>query len=183
MKKTNYRRPKHKGRTGHKDLKKLLTLGKKQLKHRDHDGAAKTFEKCFRENKRNAECMSYFGLLSALRWGKVGLGIDLCTQAIKTNTLNPEFYLNLGKVYVVAKNKKAATTVFRKGLATSPSNKNLQAMLYTIGARKRPLIPILKWSNPLNRNLAMFFKNTLPGFFKKKLPKEVKQRLDAKAAT
>lgn len=182
MKKTNYRRPNPKGRTGHKDLKKLIALGKKQLKKNDYDSAARTFEKAFFENKRNSECMSYYGLLSALRWGKVGMGIGLCTQAIKTNTLNPDFYLNLGRVYVVADNKKAATVVFRKGLLAAPSNKNLHNMLYTIGARKKPIIPILKWSNPLNRNLAMFFKNTVPSLFKNKIPKKVKARIDAKAS-
>ena len=182
MKRTNYRQPKHKGKASHKNVKKLLAIGKKQLKHKDHDGAAKTFEKAFFENKRNSECMSYYGLLSALRWGKIGLGINLCTQAIKTNTLNPEFYLNLGRVYVAAQNKKAAATVFRKGLKAAPSNKNLSNMLYTIGARKRPLIPILKWANPLNRNLAIFFKNTLPGMFRKKIPKKVKLRLEAKTS-
>lgn len=181
MKRTNYRQSKHKSHSTHKNVKKLLAIGKKQLKQNDYDSAAKTFEKAFFENKRNAECMSYYGLLSALRWGKVGLGINLCTQAIKTNTLNPEFYLNLGRVHVAAKNNKAAATVFRKGLKAAPSNKNLNNMLYTIGARKKPIIPILKWGNPMNRNLAIFFKNTLPALFRNKIPKKVKLRIDAKA--
>lgn len=171
MKKTNYKKYRPKTQGTHRDLKKLLALGKKQLKQNDNDSAARTFEKCFRENKRNAESMSYYGLLSALRWGKVGLGINLCTQAIKTNTLNPDFYLNLGRVYIVAQNKKAAALVFKKGLKAAPSNKKLQKILFDIDTRKRPL----------SKKLAKLIKNAFPVFFKDKLPNKVKMRIAKKA--
>ena len=165
-----------------KNTKQLLAQGKKYLKKGDMDNAALTFEKCFKENSRNSECMSYYGLLSALRWGKVGLGIDLCTKALKTNTINPDFYLNLAKVYEYANNKPTAGAVLRKGLFVAPSNKHINSMLYKIGARKRPYIPFLKWSNSLNRGLDIFFKHTIPSLFKKRMPQKLRKRMEAQTA-
>ena len=55
-------------------------------------------------------------------------------------------------------------------------------MLYEIGARKRPFIPFLKWSNPVNRTIDLFFKNTLPAIFKKRMPLKLKKKLEAEAA-
>jgi tetratricopeptide (TPR) repeat protein len=109
-------------------------------------------------------------MVAANRWGKIGLGLELCTRAIKKEYFKSEYYLNLGKVYLHAKNKKGALTVFTKALRFDPDNDEIHEMLIVLGLRKRQVIPFFKRSNILNRILGVFFRRTLPGMMRKKPP-------------
>ncbi len=144
--------------------------GKHLLKKSDLDGATKAFEKAYEEDKRNPLYMSYYGMCVALRWKKIGTGLELCTKAIKKEFYQAEYYLNLGKVYLAADNKKGAISVAKKGIGIAPENDELHNMLVELGVRKHPVFRFLKRSNPLNRFLGVLFRRTLPDLFRKKGP-------------
>ena len=74
---------------------------------------------------------------------------------------NPEFYVNLARVYREAGNRKGALTALKKGLRFEPEDKAIHEMLIELGARKRQIIPFLKRSNVLNRMLGIFFRRKL----------------------
>ena len=56
--------------------------GKRLLKDSNIERALKAFEKAFKEDKAKPEYMSYYGLCKAIK-GEIGLGLELCTRAIK----------------------------------------------------------------------------------------------------
>src|SRR3972149_5848431 len=90
--------------------------GKRFLKEDNIDKALRAFEKAYKEDKENPDYMSYFGMCKALRGGEIGLGLELCTRAIKKEFFKAEFYLNLGRVYMAAGDRKGAMKGFKKGL-------------------------------------------------------------------
>ena len=152
------------------DPQKFFKEGQKFLRKGDLEEAAKAFEKAYNLDRDNPAYMSYYGMCAALKWGKIGLGLELCTKAIKKEFFKAEYYLNLGKVYLAADNKKGAITAFKKGLRFDPNSEELNEMMIQLGIRKRPIIPFLKRSNPINKYLGIFFRRTLPNLFKKKGP-------------
>lgn len=159
--------------------KENFLSGLKYLKTGEMEAATRAFEKAYREEKANPAYMSYYGMCAALKWGKIGLGLELCTKAIKREFFKADFYLNLGKVYSAADNKKGAVTAFKKGLKIDPDNEELHEMLVTLGLRKRPVVPFLKRGNPINKYLGIFFRRTLPDLLRRKGP----ARKDEKGGT
>jgi tetratricopeptide (TPR) repeat protein len=129
----------------------LFNEGKKHLKADNIDKALRSFEKAFREDKSDTEIMSYYGMCKAVRGGRVGLGIELCIQAIKRDHRRGDCYLNLGKVFVAAGNIKGAVSVFRKGLSFDHKNGEIIKALTGLGYRSRPAITVIERSNPINR--------------------------------
>ena len=115
--------------------------GKRYLKEESMDKALRAFDKAWKDDKENAEYMSYYGMLKAVRGGEIGLGLELCTRAIKKEFFRAEFYLNLGRVYMSAGNKNGAIKVFKKGLKYDPANEDINNCLVELGFRNRPVIP------------------------------------------
>lgn len=145
-----------------------FAAGLRFLKEENMDKALRAFEKAYKEDKENPAYMSYYGMCKALRGGEIGLGLELCTRAIKKEFFKAEYYLNLGKVYVAAGNKKGAIKVFLKGLKFEPNNETINKALVELGFRGKPILPLLDRANPVNRVLGILFRRTLPAMFKKK---------------
>ncbi|MCK4738932.1 MAG: hypothetical protein KAT46_03195 [Deltaproteobacteria bacterium] len=152
--------------------KDLFKKGLKLYKKKRLEEACPLFEKAYNLEKKNPDYMSYHGLTTALRWGKIGLGIELCTRAIKIEAFDARYYVNLGTVYMHAENKRGAITVCKKGLRFDPDNYDLHEILILVGVRKRQVIPFLKRSNFLNKILGTFFRRTLPEYFRTAPPKK-----------
>jgi tetratricopeptide (TPR) repeat protein len=142
--------------------------GKRFLARENLDKALRAFEKAYKEDKTNAAYMSYYGLCTALRAGQVGLGLELCTRAIKKEFFRGEFYLNLGLIYLSAGNKKGAIKVLKKGIRFDPKNARISSHLAELGCRNRPVLNSLERSNPVNKMLGLFFRKTMPGLLKKR---------------
>jgi tetratricopeptide (TPR) repeat protein len=150
------------------EAREFFRQGMERIESGDMEESSRLFEKAYKLDRENPLYMSYYGMSAALRWGKIGLGIELCTKAVKKEFFKAEHYLNLAKVYVAADNKKGAITVLRKGVRFDPENAGIHDMLMELGVRKRPIIPFLKRSNPVNRLLGIFLRRTLPALLKKK---------------
>lgn len=146
-------------------------LGKKLLGEDNIDKALRAFEKAYKADKNNPDNLSYYGLCKALRSGEIGLGIELCTAAIKKEFHRPEYYLNLGRIYLAAGNKKSAVKVFKKGLKFAPESAELHKELADLGFRNKPVIQALERSNPINKYLGILLRRTLPSLFGNKKKK------------
>jgi tetratricopeptide (TPR) repeat protein len=144
--------------------------GKKFLNKDKLERAIKAFEKAYKADRDNPSYMSYYGMCAAMERGEMGLGLELCTRAIKKEFFRTEFYVNLGKVYIAAGNKKGAIAVIKKGFKHDPENEGLNQMLIMLGVRKRAIIPLLKRSNPLNKFLGILFRRTIPNLLGRKRP-------------
>jgi tetratricopeptide (TPR) repeat protein len=103
--------------------------------------------------------MSFYGSLQATVDKKYRSGIENCRKAlgtlkkkgVKDEAFYPVFYFNLGKAYLAASKKKEAIEAFNSGLKYDPRNRDIQKELQHIGYRKKPPVPFLDRSNPINK--------------------------------
>jgi tetratricopeptide (TPR) repeat protein len=80
--------------------------------------------------------------------------VALCMEARNEDPKNSDIYLNLGRVHLLAGNRKQAIQVFRLGLRHQ-RNIRISNELNALGHRKPPPIPFLERSNPLNKYLGI----------------------------
>jgi tetratricopeptide (TPR) repeat protein len=113
--------------------------------------------------------LSYYGCLQALVDKKYRTGVETCRRAIALfkekesfgmEVLYPVFYLNLGRAYLAAGKKKDAIEAFHKGLKYDNGNNDLRKELRGLGIRKKPLVPFLDRSNPINKYIGMILQKT-----------------------
>lgn len=89
--------------------------------------------------------------------GQIHKAISLCEEAIKKEPSNSQHYFNLGRIYLVDHNKEHAIRIFREGL-NCESNQQIIDELNKLGPRKRPIVPFLKRSNPVNKHLGIMLR-------------------------
>jgi tetratricopeptide (TPR) repeat protein len=97
--------------------------------------------------------LSYYGLCIAVMENRVEEGMRLCQKAVTKDILRPDLYLNLGKVYLQAKQKDRAVKTFRRGIQVTEKNAELIKELEKLGIRREPVLPFLPRRNFLNRYL------------------------------
>jgi tetratricopeptide (TPR) repeat protein len=107
--------------------------------------------------EQTPRAVSYLAYCRAKTEGKFKESIALCMEAIKEEPKNSELYLNLGRVHLLAGQRKSAIRAFDLGLrhGRSPQIENELAL---IGRRKAPPLPFLSRNNPLNKLLGKFLK-------------------------
>jgi tetratricopeptide (TPR) repeat protein len=104
--------------------------------------------------------LSYYGCLEAVANKNYKSGIDTCHRAIESlkrrvpfgeEFFFPVFYLNLGRAYLAAGKKKEAVESFSRGLSADKENSDLLWEIKKLGVRRKPVVPFLKRSNPINK--------------------------------
>jgi tetratricopeptide (TPR) repeat protein len=83
--------------------------------------------------------------------------ICLCKEALKMDPDNAVHYLHLGRIHLMAGQRKKALGVLRRGLQCEENSAILREITL-IGERKNPVIPALGRSHPLNKYLGMLLK-------------------------
>lgn len=108
--------------------------------------------------------LSYYGCLISIVENNPREGIKICEEAIQkletsmpfgTEFFYPAFYLNLGRAYLKGNRKPEAIRAFQKGLKSDPENKDLLWEIQKLGSRKKPIVPFLHRSNPINKYIGM----------------------------
>ena len=130
------------------------------IKKNDREKALQVLTEALKNHPHNPIIISYQGSLEAIVNKKSSTGINNCTQALKilkehmplSDTLFlPTLYLNLGKAYLAADKKKEAFDSFKKGIETDNIHEGIICEMENLGIRRRPLIPLLKRANLLNK--------------------------------
>jgi tetratricopeptide (TPR) repeat protein len=134
------------------------------LRADDREGALKILDAALTEHPFNAFLLSYYGYLDAVVNKNCAKGVDLCKTAmdILHEELKEEvflgqevfyavFCLNLGRAYLAGGARKNAVEVFKKGLVADPEDPDLLREVRRLGMRRKPFIPFLKRSNPINK--------------------------------
>jgi len=112
----------------------------------------------------NPIILSYCGWLQAVIDKKNHSGIATCRRAFVTfkaadshtsGIVYPILYLNLGRAFLAAGRKKDAFENFEKGLRHDRANGELKKEMQHLGMRKKPLLPFLSRSNPLNKFIGL----------------------------
>jgi tetratricopeptide (TPR) repeat protein len=147
------------------DVKRLLQEGNQKA-------ALKTLRDALTEHPFNPFLLSYYGCLEAIVDKNHEHGMEICRDAI--NILNqdipfgqeafyPVFYLNFGRACLAGGDKKEAATAFKKGLEADPQDPDLLWEVKRLGSRRKPAIPFLKRSNPLNKYVGILLHKLHPG--------------------
>jgi len=130
---------------------KAFTCGLASLRTSNFTEAFEAFRMAHREDPLNPHHLSYYGLTLALEDGNIDQGIVLCRQAVRLTPFEPEFYLNLSRVYMKGGRRKQALDTLREGLELNLKSKLLKSELARIDARRKPFFSFLHRDNILNR--------------------------------
>lgn len=96
---------------------------------------------------------SYLGHAVARVERRVDDGLQLCQQAVRQEFYQADFYWNLARTQVLAKQRGAAVKSVREGLKLDRKHRGLLALQKELGVRKTPVLSFLSRENPLNQLL------------------------------
>lgn len=133
------------------EAEELFTAGIEAFKNGKHLEAADLLEKAMALERKPIYCSS-LAVCLAREKSNLKRAVSLCKEAIKNDPKNSLHFLNLGRVHIMANQKKDAIRILYMGLRHS-ENREIIAELNRIGRRRRPVIPFLERSNPLNKFL------------------------------
>jgi hypothetical protein len=80
-------------------------------------------------------------------------GLKICLEALSSDRRNPEVYLCLARVYILAGSKRNAIDVIAKGLRHCGKHQGLSELRSELGIRRPPPIPFLPRENTINMRL------------------------------
>lgn len=139
-------------RTAHE----IVNQGIESLDENDMEGAHHLFTKAYHLDPENPRINSWLGYTTALFEKKVQRGKDLCDKAIKSNVPDAMFYRNIGKVYLLMGNKRAAIGAFAKGLQLDKNNRGILNEWKALGFRRKPFFGGMDRDHWLNVKMGKF---------------------------
>lgn len=139
------------------DTHELVQLGNEALESRKF-AAAHRYLHAALEQQRSPENLSLYALALAQYTGNVRGAAALCQEAIKKEPKNPNHFLRLGTIYLVAGRKKEAIRILHLGLRAG-RHPAITRMLQALGQREKPVLPFLARGNPLNKYLGKLRSN------------------------
>jgi len=133
------------------DPEEFYTAGIFLVKRDRVKEALSAFRQALEIKKDEPRYLSYFGYCLAKAEGRTKEGAALCERAVQKEFYRVELFINLGRVYLLAGNRKKAHMAFRKGLALDRENREIRGELDRMGIRRPPVLPFLDRKNPVNK--------------------------------
>ena len=133
---------------------------KELLKSKNNKSALRVLNEAIERHPDDPFLLSYYGCLEAVANKNYKAGIETCHRAIESlkkkvpfgeEFFFPVFYLNLGRAYLAAGKKREAVEAFSRGLRADRENSDLLWEIRKLGVRRKPAVPFLRRSNPINR--------------------------------
>lgn len=112
---------------------------------------------------------SYLGYAMAIQEKRITEGIKLCRYAVKQEFFQVENYVNLARIYLLAKRRGPAFKAIAQGLKIDANNPELVKLHRTLGERRPPVLSFLSRSNPFNQILGRL-RHAFSGGAKKSSP-------------
>ena len=106
-----------------------------------------------KESKLPSLYYSFLGYGAAIVDGARKDGLALCQHAVKVDRYEPENWLNLARVYLLANDRQRGVKALEKGLKLSPRHPALCELRREIGYRRKPVVPFLPRDSFINRYL------------------------------
>ncbi|HWR57652.1 MAG TPA: tetratricopeptide repeat protein, partial [Thermodesulfovibrionales bacterium] len=137
-----------------------LSEAKDLLKAKNNKKALRVLKEALEHYPDDPFLLSYYGCLEAVASKNYDSGIDACHRAIEDlkkrvpfgeEFFYPVFFLNLGRAYLAAGKRAEAVNAFKRGLETDGENRDLLWEVRKLGIRRKPPVPFLRRSNPINR--------------------------------
>jgi predicted Zn-dependent protease len=122
------------------------------LKENEPHEALDLLQEAAEEEPGNPWFRSYYGLcLGHLK--RFAEAEKHCQAAIDLNLAKAQFYINLGEVYLLGARRKRAHEMFSEALKWEKENPLAKKYLAQMGLRKKPVLPFLGRSHPVNVSL------------------------------
>lgn len=121
-------------------------------KERRYEDALRYFQKA---SELSLEARSYYGLSLAMRRQRLADAVRYCREAVDREPLRGEWYLNLGRVYLVCGEKRRAVRAFSRGLQAEARHPRLLEAMGQLGVRRQPAIRFLSRTHPVNKYLGL----------------------------
>jgi len=115
--------------------------------------AAIRLDRQFRAARPQPRYISFYGLCLGLESHRWKEAVDLCREAVASESYNPDLHWNLGRVLVAAGRRKEGWEVLRRGLEVDDQHEGLRRAVAAMGSRRRPAVPFLDRSHPINKLL------------------------------
>jgi tetratricopeptide (TPR) repeat protein len=115
--------------------------------------AAIELERRFGSGRPQARYLSCYGLCLVLERNDVHEGLRFCREAVTLEGYNADIRCNLGRALMRAGRLREAHAALAKGLAMAPGHAGIRKALQQMGVRRRPPVPFLTRSHPINRVL------------------------------
>ncbi|MCB1197833.1 MAG: hypothetical protein KDK51_05625 [Deltaproteobacteria bacterium] len=119
----------------------------------DKETAHKLFKQAYDFFPSNPKINSWLGYTYGTYLDKVALGLKHCKMATDTGEPDALFYRNLGKLYLLQKNKRSAIGAFAKGLQIEKTNSAILKEWSVLGFRRKPFFNFLPRDNFLNKTI------------------------------
>jgi tetratricopeptide (TPR) repeat protein len=132
---------------------------KNLLGRKSHRKALALLGEAIEQHPDDPFILSYYGSLIAIVEGRLDDGIKACRDALLRlkkqipyglELFYPSIYLNLGRAYLAAGMKKEAVETFKEGVEKGGMDEELMKELRALGLRRKPPVPLLKRSHPIN---------------------------------
>ena len=133
------------------EAEELFTTGMESLKNGDINAALDNLEKAVLLDRKPLYC-SILAICLAKEKRDFKRAVSLCNEAIKKDPKNSLHFLNLGRVHLLANEKRDAIRIFNMGLRHG-ENRDIIAELNRFDRRRAPFIPFLDRENPVNKFL------------------------------
>ncbi len=127
----------------------LFNQGMESMKSGDTRGALEHLENAVGMERNPLYC-STLAICLAKEKRDFKKAISLCNEAIKKDPRNSLHFLNLGRIYIMADQKKNALRIFSMGLRLG-ENKEIIAEMRKFDRRRPPFFSFLPRENPLNK--------------------------------
>jgi predicted Zn-dependent protease len=133
--------------------REVFSQGLEYLRKNRIPEAANAFRRAFKMDPDNPRHLSYYGLILALSDNNIADAINFCRAAVLRAAYEPEFYVNLCKVYTRGGQRKKALETLVEGMNFDKNNTLLRMEMKRLGARRKPLISFLSRDHILNKSL------------------------------
>ncbi len=143
--------------------KDFLRAARAQLKDKQPKAAYVLLQQGILHYPDDPIIVSYYGCLQAVVDKRYRSGVDTCKKAFSLikkemtgkQSIAAVLCLNLGRAYIAAGRRQEAVEAIEKGLKYDRRNPELIKELQIMGKRKKPPLPFLSRSNPLNKYIGM----------------------------
>jgi len=140
------------------DPQEFLRAGVFLLRRDEPREAMRVLERAYKLDSKNPITRSYLGLAMALSRAGTKQALELCESAVRGGTFHAELYHNLGRVYVMAGDRRRARLAFLEGLKLDQDDPDLTQGLQTLGMRSTPPLSIVHRDHPWNKYLGITLK-------------------------
>lgn len=133
------------------DAEELCKKGREAIQRQLYFLGRSCFEEALSIEETPAR-YSDLALCVAKSGGDLEAALQLAERALQSDPDNPRFYLNLGKIQILAGDKEKGAATLRRGVQLG-GGPELEAELARLGNRLPPPIKVLSRDNPLNHYL------------------------------